>query len=183
MVKKSVAVILVAMLVLVCAGCGNGSSASGNAEALEAVSVEASSSDSGAESAAEVASSAEESESSAEAASEEEKPDLDYEILYLPAMSNMPYAQTVNTGAQAAAAELGITVIYDGPTEWSAESQVAMVENYMALGVDAMIIEPLDPEALVDVVQSARRAGILVLELGSRMEEEQVDGFVCGVIR
>ena len=49
------------------------------------------------------------------------------------------------------------------PEGADAAKQAAMVEDYIAKGVDAICIVPNDPESLIPVVTKAREAGIVVV--------------------
>ena len=66
-------------------------------------------------------------------------------------------------GAIAAAGELGIDFIYDGPTSPQVDQQVEFINTYIAAGVDAICIAPLDSNAIAPILQEARDAGIKVI--------------------
>jgi ABC-type sugar transport system substrate-binding protein len=106
----------------------------------------------------------------------------DITILFMPKLTNIPYFQSTNEGAQACAEDLGITVIYDGPTTADAAAQVTMLENYIAQGVDAIVVGPNDPEAMTSVLKKAKDAGILVLDWDTQADPEVTDGSVYNVI-
>ena len=105
-----------------------------------------------------------------------------YTILFMPKLTNIPYFQSTNEGAQAVAEELGIEVIYDGPTTADAAAQVTMLENYIAQGVDAIVVGPNDPEAMTSVLKKAKDEGILVLDWDTQADPEVTDGSVYNVI-
>jgi len=106
----------------------------------------------------------------------------DITILFMPKLTNIPYFQSTNEGAQACAEDLGITVIYDGPTTADAAAQVTMLENYIAQGVDAIVVGPNDPEAMTSVLKKAKDAGILVLDWDTQADPEVTDGSVYNVV-
>ena len=56
-----------------------------------------------------------------------------------------------------------VTVIYDGPETVDSASQIAVVQNYIAQEVDAIIVVPLDIAAMEPTLQEAREAGIKVI--------------------
>jgi simple sugar transport system substrate-binding protein len=65
-------------------------------------------------------------------------------------------------GMQKAAKEIGgITVSMRNPAEADAAQQVALVEDQIAKGVDAILVVPNDPGALEPAFQKANDAGIL----------------------
>jgi ribose transport system substrate-binding protein len=50
--------------------------------------------------------------------------------------------------------------------------QVALVEQMIATGVDAIVIAPADSRALVPVVRRAQQAGIVVVNIDNKFDEE-----------
>lgn len=66
-------------------------------------------------------------------------------------------------GADEAAEELGINFIFDGPTNPEVDQQIEFINNYVAAGVDAIIISPLDSDAVAPALDAARDAGIKVI--------------------
>jgi ribose transport system substrate-binding protein len=50
--------------------------------------------------------------------------------------------------------------------------QVALVEEMVASGVDAIVIAPADSKALVPVLRRAREAGIVVVNIDNRLDSE-----------
>lgn len=73
-----------------------------------------------------------------------------------------PYFVTVVEGFEKYAQEKGIeVVIADGKQD--AAVQVSQIENFIAQGVDAIIISPVNGNALEDVVEQAKDAGIVVV--------------------
>ena len=111
-----------------------------------------------------------------------EEADSDITILFMPKLTNIPYFQSTNEGAQAVAEELGIEVIYDGPTTADAAAQVTMLENYIAQGVDAIVVGPNDPEAMTSVLKKAKDEGIIVLDWDTQADPEVTDGSVYNVV-
>lgn len=72
--------------------------------------------------------------------------------------------------------------------EWNAPTQVSQIENFVESGVDAIIIAPVDPNAVFDVTQRAMDAGVKVFCYAAHIEnydaEYLVDdyntGYACG---
>lgn len=108
--------------------------------------------------------------------------DAEYTILFMPKLTNIPYFQATNEGAQEVAAELGVEVIYDGPTSADAAEQVTMLENYIAQGVDAICIGPNDPAAVTTVLQDAKDKGILVVDWDTQADESVTDASIFNVV-
>lgn len=86
--------------------------------------------------------------------------------------------QTTLAGAKRAASEIGAKVSLFGPTsETDVNGQVQLVENSISRGVDAIVLAANSSDALNNVVERARKAGIKVLSIDSRVTTA-VDGFV-----
>ena len=71
--------------------------------------------------------------------------------------------ELARVGAQEAADELDIELIYTGPTENSAEGQVAIIDSLIAQRVDAIMITANDATALTPSLQRAASRGITVV--------------------
>jgi fructose transport system substrate-binding protein len=77
-----------------------------------------------------------------------------------------PFFVKMREGAEAKAAELGITLnSYAGTVDGDHESQVQAVETCIANGASGILIAASDTAAIVDQVQAARDAGLLVIAL------------------
>lgn len=85
-------------------------------------------------------------------------------ICLLPKLKGIPYFTSCNVGAEEAARELGnVELIYDGPTEGSAEKQAAMIEKWTLQKVDVIAVAPNAPDVLEKAMTEARKAGIKVI--------------------
>ncbi len=105
-----------------------------------------------------------------------------YNILVMPKLTNIPYFQATGEGAMEAGKELGVNVIYDGPTTADAAQQVTMIENYIAQGIDAICVAPNDPEAMKTVLQKAKDQGILVIDWDTQADRSVTDASVYNVV-
>lgn len=89
----------------------------------------------------------------------------------LPDLSNTYFVE-VSNGVKARCEELGIeVVIHDGKSDVA--NQVTAFENFIAQGVDAIIVSPLDEKALVPSVKAAVDAGITVIAGNQNVEGSQ----------
>lgn len=68
-----------------------------------------------------------------------------------------------------AASDYGVNASWQS-AEGSLEKQVAIIENFVNQGVGAILVDPLDKNALVPVIQSATEAGIPVITMGNKVE-------------
>ncbi len=90
--------------------------------------------------------------------------DRKIKVCLLPKLKGIPYFTSCNVGAEEAARELGnVELIYDGPTEGSAEKQAAMIEKWTLQKVDVIAVAPNAPDVLQKAMKEARAAGIKVI--------------------
>ena len=116
----------------------------------------------------------------AEAANDPQE-EKELNILVMPKLVGIPWFNASDVGAERAGGELGVNVIYAGPTQADAAEQVKMIEDYMNKGSDAICIAPNDPAAIKPVLNSARDAGILVMDWDTPADKEDVDYSVNSV--
>ena len=84
-------------------------------------------------------------------------------IAVLPKLVNIKYFAACRRGAQKAADELGVKLIYDGPTEASGSEQNKFIETWIRQGVDAICIAPNQPKTVRRFVEKAQTRGIKVI--------------------
>ncbi len=84
-------------------------------------------------------------------------------IAFVPKLQGIPYFEAMNAGGQQAAKELGLTWLYQGPTQADAAAQAQIVRSYIQQKVDTLIVAPNDPDSMAPVLQQAKDAGIKVL--------------------
>jgi rhamnose transport system substrate-binding protein len=83
-----------------------------------------------------------------------------YTIAIVTLQSGNPYFDKVDEGSQEAAAELGDTIIFQGPASMDVASQIELIDALIAQNVDVIGVSAIDPQALVPVGQKAIDAGI-----------------------
>lgn len=101
-----------------------------------------------------------------------------YTIAIMPKLIGIPYFTQTGEGAEKAGEDLGVEVIYTGPTKADAAEQVKMLEDLINRGVDAIAVAPNDPAALLPVLQKAKDAGIVVLDWDTPTGSDLVDASV-----
>ncbi len=74
-----------------------------------------------------------------------------------------PYFVSCKQGADAAAAELGVDLLWDSPTDPDPAKQTEVVEAWITRGVDVIAASCASPEALSSVLRKARARGIGVI--------------------
>lgn len=87
--------------------------------------------------------------------------------------------ELAHIGAEEAAKELGIDLIYTGPTENSAEGQIAQIDSLIAQHVDAIMITANDQTALLPALQRAQQRGIKVVSWDQDLNAEGRSLFVA----
>ncbi len=92
----------------------------------------------------------------------EEAPTCENYVLVPKNLGN-PYFDTGNVGAQEAAGELGITVLYQGSATADATEQITLLNSLIAQNVCGLAISANDADALVPTGQAAMDAGIAVV--------------------
>lgn len=109
---------------------------------------------------------------------EPEKEGKKFTIAIMPKLVGIPYFTQTAEGAEKAGKELGVEVIYTGPTKADAAEQVKMIEDLINRGVDAIAVAPNDPAAVIPVLQKAKDAGIVVLDWDTPTGSDLVDASV-----
>ncbi|MGI8911739.1 MAG: autoinducer 2 ABC transporter substrate-binding protein [Rubrobacteraceae bacterium] len=81
-------------------------------------------------------------------------------VCMMPKLVGIPYFNASETGAKEAAEELGIDLVYDGPTEAKAALQSQMIEQFIQQQCGAITVAANDPNALAPAMKKAGEAGI-----------------------
>ena len=104
----------------------------------------------------------------------------DVTIAMLPKFKGENYFDACKGGAQEAADELCITLLYDGPSQDQAtnQKQVDILEGWIAQGVDAIVVSPNDPTAIAPTLKKAQDAGIKVVSFDADAQEDARDLFI-----
>lgn len=100
--------------------------------------------------------------SSEEEKGEDEKASGDYTIGFSISTLNNPFFVTLNEGAETKAQELGATLTVVDAQD-NASKQASDVEDLIQQGVDLIMINPVDSEAVAAAVESANAANIPVI--------------------
>jgi rhamnose transport system substrate-binding protein len=81
----------------------------------------------------------------------------------MPKLIGISFFDAAERGAQEAAQELQVKLIYDGPTSDSAEEQAGLVNTWAAQGFDVIAVAPNDPDAIASKLADAKATGATVL--------------------
>ncbi len=99
-------------------------------------------------------------------------------IAVMPKAKGDPYFVSVRSGAEEAAKELGIEMIWDGPTGLDAAKQNELVENWITRKVDAIAVAVENKGGISTVLKKAREKGIKVLTWDADAEKDARDFLV-----
>ena len=101
-------------------------------------------------------------------------------VAMIPKGTTHYFWQSIHAGANRAAKELGIEVIWRGPLrEDDRDSQVSEVEGFISRGVAGIAIAPLDEAALVGPINDAMGKKIPVVIFDSGLNGENYVSFVA----
>jgi ribose/xylose/arabinose/galactoside ABC-type transport system permease subunit/ABC-type sugar transport system substrate-binding protein len=99
-------------------------------------------------------------------------------IAVMPKAKGDPYFVSARVGAEQAAKELGVDLIWDGPTSLDASQQNELVENWITRGVDAIVVAVENKGSISTVLRKARAHGIAVLTWDADAETDARDYFL-----
>jgi len=98
----------------------------------------------------------------------------DITVVVMPKLVGIPYFNASEVGALAAGEELGINVIYTGPTTGDAALQVQMIEDLLIDGIDALAIAPNDPDSVSPALQKCLAEDVLVMDWDTTANADDV---------
>lgn len=84
-------------------------------------------------------------------------------VAMLPKAKGNAYFLSCKAGADKAAKELGVELLFDGPTDTNAAKQNEIVENWITLGVDVIAVAAENKEGISTALRKAQKAGIKVV--------------------
>ena len=99
-------------------------------------------------------------------------------IAMMPKAKGDPYFVSARKGAEEAAAQLGVELIWDGPTSLDAARQNELVESWITRQVDAIAVSVQNPASISTVLRKARARGIKVLTWDADAEPDARDYFI-----
>jgi rhamnose transport system substrate-binding protein len=84
-------------------------------------------------------------------------------VAFLPKSKGNAYFISCKAGAEKAAKELGVELLFDGPTDSNAAKQNEIVENWITLGVDVICVAAENKEGISTALRKAQKQGIKVI--------------------
>ncbi len=108
-----------------------------------------------------------------------EKPDR-LQIAVIPKGTTHEFWKSIHMGAQMAADEFDVEIIWKGPQkEDDRAQQITVVEDFVSRGVDGIVLAPLDERALCRPVQDAVRENIPVVVIDSGLQGSDYISYVA----
>jgi ribose transport system substrate-binding protein len=111
------------------------------------------------------------------------------QIAVVPKGTTHEFWKSVHAGAESAAADLGVEILWKGPLrEDDRDEQIKVLEGQIARGVDGIVLAPLDEVALVSVAREAAAEGIPLvvfdsdLDWDGRVSYVATDNYAGGVL-
>lgn len=103
-------------------------------------------------------------------------------IAVIPKGTTHSYWNSVHAGADQAAKELNVKIIFKGPVlEDDRAGQISLVEEFASGDVNGIVLAPLDDTALLPSVQSAMQKKMPVVIIDSSLKGDVGKDFVCYV--
>ena len=99
-------------------------------------------------------------------------------VAMMPKAKGDPYFVSCRAGAEEAAQERNVELIWDGPTSLDAAKQNELVENWITRQVDVIAVAVENRAAISTVLRKARARGIRVLTWDADAEPDARDFFV-----
>lgn len=99
-------------------------------------------------------------------------------IAVMPKAKGDPYFVSCRVGAEEAAKELGVDLIWDGPTGLDAAKQNEVIESWITRRVDAIAVSVENAAGISTVLRKARQRGIRVVTWDADAEPDARDLFI-----
>jgi rhamnose transport system substrate-binding protein len=99
-------------------------------------------------------------------------------VALMPKAKGDPYFISCRKGAEDAARELGVELLWDGPTDLDPAKQNEVVEAWITRGVDVIAVSVENQVAISTVLRKARERGIKVVTWDADSEKDARDFFI-----
>jgi ABC-type sugar transport system, periplasmic component len=85
-----------------------------------------------------------------------------WKILFVAKLLGHPYEARQQKAVEAAAKDFNMDITFTGPMKADALDQVKIIEDWLAKGIDGLVVSPDDPAALNPVMKKAMSMGVKV---------------------
>jgi len=104
----------------------------------------------------------------------------EFTIALVPGIATHPFYFAMYAGAKKAADELGIKLVYQGPSEWDFAKQSVIARSLIARGdIDFLLFVPCDSKANIPDVEEAVKRGIPVITLDTSLDSDDALTFIA----
>ncbi len=101
-------------------------------------------------------------------------------IAVIPKGTQHVFWNAIHAGAQQAAKEGGVEILWKGPVpESDRQAQIHLLQNFVTSGVDGIVLAPVDDQALARPVADAVAAGIPVVVIDSALQGDAHVAYVA----
>lgn len=99
-------------------------------------------------------------------------------VAMMPKAKGDPYFISCRKGAEEAARELNVELLWDGPTDVDPAKQNEIAESWITRGVDVIAVAAANRDGISTVLRKARQRGIKVITWDADAQEDARDFFV-----
>jgi ABC-type sugar transport system substrate-binding protein len=99
-------------------------------------------------------------------------------IALMPKAKGNAYFLSCKAGADRAAKELGVDLLFDGPVSTDSTKQNEIVENWITLGVDAIAVAAENKDGISTALRKAQKQGIKVITYDADAQSDARSFFV-----
>lgn len=97
-----------------------------------------------------------------------------HKIAFVMKLRGIPYTNAMERGMKQAIEELGVEAVFLGPQSGGDTiQQIAIIEDQISAGVDAIVISPNDDKAVIPTIKKAMKKGIKVFTWDSDAPESE----------
>jgi ribose transport system substrate-binding protein len=97
-----------------------------------------------------------------------------YKITLIAGTTNDNFYVSMNCGAKAEAAKLGVSYSFTGPSKFDASQQIPIVNSVTAKHPDAVLIAPTDVTALIQPMKAMKAHGIKIVEVDTHVNNPSI---------
>lgn len=92
-------------------------------------------------------------------------------VSFVAALMTATYFQVMKCGAEAAAAEYGVDLDWQGDANWDLQTQIPLINAAVQTDPAGMVVVPTDPIALIDTVETIASGGTPVITVDGSLNE------------
>jgi len=105
--------------------------------------------------------------------------DRPFTVGFMPKLVGIPYFSACQRGAEEAAGELGIKLVYDGPNQADIKQQIDLLNHWIASGdYDCICVACNNPDRIAPVLKRAREKNILIVTYDADTQKDARQFFV-----